>query len=484
MVRERAATLIAAIPKSMLLLITKALLPLGRLMRLEEGQDWMAQAEALRARAARALIEAFPDPGEGGVFLDKRLRALDAWERTGPAGLFAGQIADTDPDYAARLIEVILAVAERPISRFLGPLLMALHARDATRATELARRASALENVDLVAAAVFAYSSWAAEATADDIPTLRTFVIHAERAVRFQALRSLAPLSRRFPEEAVLLVLDVPIGTDVALAEELLIHIHPDLGLDLALFADEQLVALLDNLRDLSGLEGHWVGKFLENSSARIPQVVMEFLLDRLSQGREEGYRPLPYIFDFALPGLASSPNYAAILRRIRDVLLARSAEDGTGGTANWMAGFWLAPLYHIASQGYDQTGLVVLEEWFAGTPLQILTVGRLLRDVPRQFVFAEREFVSRLLIAAAAKGEAVYNVVIESLIVGAVGGTKTGTPGEPFPEDIALYGRATACLKELRAGSPQYRFYSMLRDIATAEIERAQQQAEELDEE
>jgi len=46
------------------------------------------------------------------------------------------------------------------------------------------------------------------------------------------------------------------------------------------------------------------------------------------------------------------------------------------------------------------------------------------------------------------------------------------------------LYGRATACLKELRAGSPQYRFYSMLRDIATAEIERAQQQAEELDEE
>jgi len=30
--------------------------------------------------------------------------------------------------------------------------------------------------------------------------------------------------------------------------------------------------------------------------------------------------------------------------------------------------------------------------------------------------------------------------VVIESLTVGAVGGTKTGTPGEPFPEDIALW--------------------------------------------
>ena len=51
--------------------------------------------------------------------------------------------------------------------------------------------------------------------------------------------------------------------------------------------------------------------------------------------------------------------------------------------------------------------------------------------------------------------------------------GGKSGTPGQPFPEDIEQRDKAYEMMQKLPAGSPTHRFYKSLYEEAVSEIDR-----------
>jgi hypothetical protein len=61
--------------------------------------------------------------------------------------------------------------------------------------------------------------------------------------------------------------------------------------------------------------------------------------------------------------------------------------------------------------------------------------------------------------------------------------GMKSGTPGKPFPEDVALKNSAVEALATIRPGSPARVLFSWIRDHAEGEINRAHLEAELLEE-
>ena len=86
-----------------------------------------------------------------------------------------------------------------------------------------------------------------------------------------------------------------------------------------------------------------------------------------------------------------------------------------------------------------------------------------LLKDASAGFVFSHSDFISELLENAYRISDDCYLNVRSELHCCAVSGTRSGSPGQPMPQDVRLRDQAIEILKEFPAGSPTYQFYSSL---------------------
>ena len=120
----------------------------------------------------------------------------------------------------------------------------------------------------------------------------------------------------------------------------------------------------------------------------------------------------------------------------------------------------------------FSSTSLDVLSEWIdSGDRNKIEAVGYLLSDTPKAFVFQNVNFVCNLLEQAYNLGDECYNTVSRSLFQAVTSGSRSGTPGEPFPEDVAIKEQSAAVAKKLVAESPSHQFYESLGKEAQGSI-------------
>jgi hypothetical protein len=99
--------------------------------------------------------------------------------------------------------------------------------------------------------------------------------------------------------------------------------------------------------------------KFLGYCSSRIPEAVVDFLLERLDIAEEKKktsdgeFQPLPYLgFHQGLKDISSSPNYKDFLRRVRDRALNPTAIDY----------FWLPKLFAELSDGFSSVCFKIIQ--------------------------------------------------------------------------------------------------------------------------
>jgi hypothetical protein len=76
-----------------------------------------------------------------------------------------------------------------------------------------------------------------------------------------------------------------------------------------------------------------------------------------------------------------------------------------------------------------------------------------------------------------------LVEAVTHTLISVAQSGVRSGIVGQPTVRDAKALAHATRVLDSLSMLSPAYRLFETLRDLAQSHIERARQDAEELDE-
>ena len=173
------------------------------------------------------------------------------------------------------------------------------------------------------------------------------------------------------------------------------------------------------------------------------------------------------------LIGLAASPDHENILREIRDTSLepVSSVE------------YWIPQLFREASLDFESAAsLKVLNEWInSGDAGNIKSAAHLVSRAQPAFVFKNIEFVANLLERAHSAGSDCYQSVTSNLASSALSGTRSGTPGQPMPEDVAIRDQATVVMNQLDAGSPPYRFYDSLAKSAEASIQEKLLRDEEL---
>ena len=238
----------------------------------------------------------------------------------------------------------------------------------------------------------------------------------------------------------------------------------------------DDLNALLSKLEDVQDIDEHYINAFLGRASELDARAVVRLLLNRIRRRRNEetSYTPLPHggIQDPPID-LAKSSDQESILREVRDA----SLEQG------WRIHFWIPQLFREISSGFESaTSLKVLDEWIdSGNADRITAAAHLLSEARPEFVFKHIGFVTKLLERAQAASYDCYQSVSSSLAASAQSGGRSGTLGEPMPQDVALRDQASAVATQFDAGSPASWFYSSLAEHAKASIKNQLLRDEEL---
>lgn len=243
----------------------------------------------------------------------------------------------------------------------------------------------------------------------------------------------------------------------------------------------EDVEGLLAKLRPLPELDGHWLQKLLADLSERFAWQLAAFFMGRVEDAAQPGeirIRPCNHGPWQQEPlRFRRSPEGGAILR----AFVAWMQENA--GRKD-MFSYYSRELFDVMFAPFDAEIVGFLTEWLAtAAPRDIELIAGILHEAPRDFVFREAAFVNRLLEKARQAGTKTYSIAEGALYGSAISGVKSGTAGEPFPEDIALRDQAEAALSGIPRFAPSRPLYEGLKQHATSAIARALKEAEEDDE-
>ena len=475
-VRDKADAIVASIPESFELRLTQELkdpfhsrdlLPEER----QEDDGYKRHQERIE-QTQRALVAEFlsHSGNVGGAYriLTHRIQAMtDAGVQPDPQ-LVLGILGNSNPEFAAGLCDIIVDDPSGALAPYLQPLLSNVRIWDAERARAISQRALGGSSNILCRGVALSYQSrgWAESATAQDVENIKELLKHEDVGARRLAIGSLRFLAEARQRVAIDLARDVEVGGSKVLARELCQLFYGGWGLPFEQLAVDDLNVLLSKLESVQDIDDFHINAFLVKASTQDAKAVVALLLTRIKKKGNEGtsYRALPILgFRNRLVGLATSPDQENILREIRDT----SLEPG------WAIGYWMPQLFREVSSGFESSAsLKVLEEWInSGSADRIKSAARLVSDPQPAFIFKHVGFISNLLERAHAAGSDSYRSVSGNLTGSALNGTRSGTPGQPMPHDVAIRDQAAAVATQFDAGSPTHRFYAFIAKSAEASI-------------
>ncbi|UWU66095.1 helix-turn-helix domain-containing protein [Bradyrhizobium sp. NC92] len=308
-----------------------------------------------------------------------------------------------------------------------------------------------------------------------DIAILRTLLTDPSPWVVRSAISTLNSL----PEEKVGLVIELAraasIGDSHHLADELLtVFTFHELFKHLSV---EDATVILDKLMAVPQLDGHWVEEFLAQASQAFPRETMAFFMRRVERAGESEdwkYRPInngPY--GHVLLRFRESAIYGDLLREVAEWMRA-------GKSKPFLFGYRAKELFETCFGPFAGETVKFLEQWIATSDEQDLRlIAGILGEAHHSFVFANRAFVERYLEKAKQVGPKVLEHAIGALYRSAIGGVRSGTPGEPMPRDIYMKDESEKILQSLPRFSPAYDLYDTLRRHAEDGIADSQRTKE-----
>ncbi len=485
-IRDRAESITSSIPDSFELRLTQALMnPFHRRdWWPEEGteDDGSRLSQEQIDRRQRALVSEFlahsEDAGTAYEALADRIDTMnDAGVQSNPQ-VVLGILGDSDLGFAAALCDIIVDDPNGPLAPYLHPLLSHVRISNPERARGISQRALRGGSNILCRGVALSYQSRGAAdyTTAEDIEIIRELLDHEDIGVRSLAIGSLGALAEARQRLAIDLAIGVEVGDSVILAMELCELFYGRWGVPFEQLTTDDLNALLSKLEDVQDIDEHYINAFLGRASELDAGAVVRLLLNRIGRrGNEEtSYTPLPHggIQDPPID-LAKISDQESILREVRDA----SLEPG------WQFNYWIPQLFREISSGFESaTSLKVLDEWIdSGNADRITAAAHLLSEARPEFVFKHIGFASNLLERAHAESDDCYRSVSSSLATSAQSGGRSGTPGQPMPQDVALRDQSSAVAKQFDAGSPTSRFYGSLAEHARASIKKQLLRDEEL---
>jgi hypothetical protein len=243
--------------------------------------------------------------------------------------------------------------------------------------------------------------------------------------------------------------------------------------------SDDDLGRIVQLFVSPDSLDEHFMHGFLVRVTKRNPRQVLELAKARLERAMAEDnwkYSPIGGLGTESL-NLLEHPDGAAMLRETLDWALPRAnSYQFSHRFADLVVG-----VFGFSEPVFAST----LEAWSAGgKAAHFAVIAAVLREAPNQFVFSGHAFVLRILRAARSVGKSAYRAVGSSLFASALGGVRSGTPGQPFPADVDMKERAEQVLASLSKADAAYALYDDMRRHAEGGIERALAEGRAMDDE
>jgi hypothetical protein len=434
-----------------------------RFDQIDHAKKWTAHLEKL----VKDLLVAYPHVENLRVFVaDLLVHIRKNSEKTSatPHALYEGLIR-ASVDYSRTTLENALADPESETLRFVPNALAALWLHNPDEARKMITKLLATGREQLRASVAQTYPRILGTGSYNDadIATLHSLLADESAWVVQGAIMTLSSLPKEKAGLVVELARVTNIGTSHVLADELL-----------TVFTFRQLFehltvndvnAILEKLMPIPELDGHWIEEFLAQSSKAYPNQTMDFFkrrVERSAESEDWKYRPAnngPY--GHVSLRFRDSEAYPELLRTVAEWMRA-------GKDKPFLFGYRARELFETSFGPFNGETVQFLEDWIATSDEgDLRLISDILGETDHTFVFTHRSFVERFLEKARQVSPQSLKGAISSLFGSAIGGIRTGTPGEPMPRDLEMKKTSEEILQSLPRFSPAYELYDALRKHA-----------------
>jgi len=454
---------------------------LARIGDKQREEQWASELKALTSE----LLSLYPDAEVRRSFVERTIAHM---EQSGPGKALAPHgfywmLMNGSSDLAQATIEDALANPESRTAQF-AAMALAKHLReDHDEGLRVAKRFQASGRRDLLSAigrAYFGVDFRESGYGEEDLALIKSLLASEDEQVAgsgIAALKTLAKCDRRL---AVNLLHEVNLGASKWLAEEAFGLFYSDDLIPFELLSENDVKQLLGKLRKLPALEGYWTETFLSKVSKTHAREGVEFFRGRVEHAadREDwGFRPCNYGPYCHVPlAFRESPEFPALLREVARWTLSRN---------DYKFREYASQLFDSMFRPLDATLVDFLHKWLdtAGAD-DVQVISRIIRESESDFVVDHVPFVIRLVGVAKKFDPDVFEAVTSNLYASAVSGMRSGTLGEPFPQDLKLKAAAEQALQNMPRFSPAYQLYQWVYEHAEKDIKRSRREAEKYDDE
>lgn len=446
--------------------------------------DQLDRNDEVQRTLASEISQSLTDPKALASFVNERLNDLKGYgdEALQSCHIFMNRLLEGQTALARVVLDARAQTPETPIAAFAAAALAALirHARDEADARIDALLASGDGDLGLIASAYTMGLDNQHELTEQDRTVLRRIFSSSDLAV----LGCTPWLFRHVAERDKHFAIELLSSGNPALAtasHHLFMWFGDDRMVPVDSLSADEIRGIFKFLGNCMRLDDRPLHDFLKRVAQRAPKAVVELAMDRLTRAMARDDWSFATISGFSRLGptldVLEHPDGPGLLGAVLDWSLPQIGDDRFAHHFRDL----IAGVFGFRTQILTN----LLEAWCAGGKSgHFQVVGHVLRNAPPSFVFEEHPFVRRILKAARSLGGTAYRELKGSMWISAAMGTRSGTPGKPFPEDLSIKRKAEETLALLSKGDPAYSLYDDLRKGAERDIERSVAMGRAMDEE
>ena len=394
---------------------------------------------------------------------------------------FHSRLIHGSPELARAIIEDAIAKHGSRTRRYAWLALAKILHDDRPEGQRVIGRFFAEQSTDLMAAVGKAYWIVTLEgAGSQDMANIRRLLASDDAGVVLSAIETVRTHATSDARLAIDLVTQTNLGISDAVADAALSAFYTVARTPFSLFTRADVVAILQRLEPIPEFEGHWIETFLARASRHFPRETAQFFMrrvDRAADANDWHIRPCNFgPYGHVALQFRQAAECAALLREVSTWMNGRDVKDVLfHERAKQLFGAMFSP--------FDDVLVGFLSDWvhIAGEK-DMRTIAHILDEAPSEFVFTHRAFVDEALNKAKQFGQKMLDRFIGVLCGSAISGMRTGTPGEPFPQDLKMKADAEAVLENLPRFSPARELYDDIRRSADQRIGYFLRRAEEFE--
>ena len=458
------------------------------LRRIEPASHLNRQERRLDALVHQAL-STYPDLKELYALIVKQVAHLEKNdpEKGGSPFILCNKLVYTSADFARLMVDDACSTTPSRLAKFVSAAAARLWQLDIKEGREIIARMFRSGEESLLAAIGDAYSrlDYRAERHGtEELNIIESLLSSDKSQVTYAAIGALRNVAQADVETALKLALSTNVGSSKQLADLLAgIFTWPN-QVEFGRLTSDDLDVILNKLMAVPELDGHWLETFLALASKAFPLRVAKFFMERVDHAARSNswsYRPCnhgPYghVHLRFKETQEYGPLLAIVVRWIKDAKYQ--------GDNKVVFDYRSRELFETLFGSYDEEVIDHLDTWSAAADKKEMgLIANVLQEAPPNLVFDQAAFVTTTLERAKRLGKETLQRVSGAFFGSAISGIRHGTPGEPFPRDLAMKSNAENILRSLSRFSPAYELYDQILRHADRNIELAQLEREALEE-